>query len=211
MSWPSALCPNCSAPVVFSWSSSVQTVCNRCHSIMVRSDVNLEKVGIVADLPPENSPIQIGTVGKYKKRTFAVAGRILYEYADGYWNEWHIVMNNGEDAWLSDTPCQYALTFPVRGLPLPLSSSVAIGNRYTWQNTVFVATTITIAKYRAVEGELPFSSWDKKNATFIDFMSTNGGFATLDYSDGDPALYVGEVVDFDSLALRNIRKFEGWQ
>jgi hypothetical protein len=185
-------------------------MCNHCHSILVRSDVNVEEVGIVADLLPENSPIQIGTVGNYKKRTFTVAGRILYEYADGYWNEWHIVMNNGEDAWLSDAECQYALTFPVRGFPLPLSSSVAIGNRYTWQNTVFVATTITIAKYRGVEGELPFSSWDKKNATFIDFSSAAGGFATLDYSDGDSALYVGEVVDFDSLGLRNIRRFEGW-
>ena len=210
MTRPAAACPNCGAPVAFRWSSSVQTTCDHCRSILVRTDLNLERVGVVADLPPDNSPIQIGTEGKYKQRTFTVAGRILYEYADGYWNEWHIVMNDGRTAWLSDAQSQYALTFPVVGLQLPAVSAVAIGNHYTWQNTDFVATTITLARYRGVQGELPFQSWDKKDATFVDFLSANGSFATLDYSDASPALYLGEITDFDSLGLRNLRQFEGW-
>ena len=46
-----ANCPNCGAPLVYRWSSSVQTVCEYCHSIVVRTDVDLKKVGQVADLP----------------------------------------------------------------------------------------------------------------------------------------------------------------
>ena len=58
---PTANCPNCGAPIRFRWSSAVQTVCEFCHSILVRRDVNLELVGKVADLPPDSSPIQIAT------------------------------------------------------------------------------------------------------------------------------------------------------
>src|SRR5258708_29388367 len=86
-----ANCPNCGAPVKFLWSSAVQTTCEFCHSILVRTDVDLKKVGEVADLPPDASPLQIGTEGAYQNKTFVVVGRIIYEYEQGGWNEWHIV------------------------------------------------------------------------------------------------------------------------
>jgi hypothetical protein len=35
-------------------------------------------------------------------------------------------------------------------------------------------------------------------------------FATLDYSDAAPVLYIGQTVDFDALRLKNVRTFEGW-
>jgi len=41
-------------------------------------------------------------------------------------------------------------------------------------------------------------------------MSYTGKFGTIDYSDDEPALYLGEFVDFDSLKLKNLRSFEGW-
>jgi hypothetical protein len=40
--------------------------------------------------------------------------------------------------------------------------------------------------------------------------STGADFATLDYSDTEPALYLGKMVDFDALRLKNLRAFEGW-
>src|SRR5437667_6079168 len=61
MSQQQANCPNCGAAVRFLWSGAVQTTCGYCHSILVRRDLDLEKVGIVADLPRDVSPIQIAT------------------------------------------------------------------------------------------------------------------------------------------------------
>ena len=95
-------CPNCGAKIVFRWSSSVQTVCEYCKSILVRTDVDLKKVGQVADLPPDGSPIQLNTEGLYRNKSFVVVGRIVYEYDQGAWNEWHVMMNDGTSAWLSD-------------------------------------------------------------------------------------------------------------
>src|SRR5215470_1743311 len=101
MTKPVSNCPNCGAKIVFQWSSSVQTVCSYCKSILVRTDLDLERVGQVADLP-DSSPIQIGTEGRFADSAFSVAGRIAYDYDQGSWNEWHIVLNSGGSNWLSD-------------------------------------------------------------------------------------------------------------
>jgi hypothetical protein len=192
----------------------VQTTCAHCKSILVRTDVNLERVGVVADLPPDSSPIQLGTTGVYENRAFTVAGRIVYDYDEGSWNEWHIVLNTAGSAvgsdWLSDAQSQYAVTLAFRADPLPALAAVHLGDRFTWNKTVFEVTAITDARYRGVEGELPFEYWDKQGATFADLRSTAGDFATLDYSDTQPVLYVGKMVDFDALQLKNLRAFEGW-
>jgi hypothetical protein len=209
MTQPTATCPNCGAKVVFRWSSSVQTVCEFCKSILVRTDIDLKKVGQVADLPPNSSPIQIGTEGVYQHQAFVAVGRIIYEYDQGTWNEWHIVRNNGS-AWLSDAQDEYAVTFAASGRKLPSAAEAQVGQRFAWDNDTYTVTTVTQAHYRGVEGELPFQYWDKEDVVFVDLMSAGGKFATLDYSDETPMLYLGEPVDFEALQLKNLRQFEGW-
>lgn len=208
MTQPTGTCPNCGAKIVFRWSSSVQTTCEYCKSILIRTDVDLQKVGQVADLPPNSSPIQIGTEGVYQHQAFVAIGRIIYEYDQGTWNEWHLVMNN-RSAWLSDAQNNYSVTFAAPGRKLP-QDEPEVGQRYAWDKDNYTVTTLTEAHYRGVEGELPFQYWDKEDVLFVDLMSSNGKFATLDYSDETPALYLGECVDFDQLQLKNLRKFEGW-
>jgi len=175
----------------------------------VRTDVDLRKVGTVGDLPPNSSPIQIGTEGVYSRQAFIAIGRILYEYDQGTWNEWHLVMNNGS-AWLSDAQDEYVVTFAALGRKLPASNQSQVGQLYVWDNETYVVSTITRAHYRGVEGELPFQYWDKEDVLFVDLMSASGKFASLDYSDESPALYLGEAVEFDSLKLKNLRSFERW-
>jgi hypothetical protein len=210
MTQPAALCPSCGAPIVFHWSSSVQTTCAHCKSILIRTDLNLERVGVVSDLPPDSSPIQIGTSGVYENRAFTAAGRIIYDYDEGSWNEWHIVLNQGGSAWLSDAQSQYAVTFAFRAEALPALAAVHLSDRFTWNKTDFEVTAITQAIYRGVEGELPFEYWDKQQATFVDLRSSGGDFATLHSSDAEAVLYVGKMVEFEAMRLKNLRTFEGW-
>ena len=66
MTRPVAACPNCSAPVEFRWSSAVQTVCGHCRSVVVRHDVDLKAVGVVADLPLSGSPIRSARAAGFK-------------------------------------------------------------------------------------------------------------------------------------------------
>jgi hypothetical protein len=212
MSQPAGSCPNCGAPIEFRFSSSVQTVCEYCKTIVVRTDVDLQKVGTVADLPANSSPLQIGSEGVFGNKAFTVAGRIIYEYEQGNWNEWHIVFNDGASGWLADAQLEYDVSFLVeQHPPLPASNQVSVGQRMAFGNSEFEVTTITRAHYRGVEGELPFQYWDKTEVPFVDLRTADARFGTIDYSDETPLLFIGEVVDFDALKLKNLRSFEGWK
>jgi hypothetical protein len=203
-------CPNCGAKIIFKWSSSVQTVCEYCKSVLVRTDVDLRKVGQVADLPPDISPIQLNTEGSYKNKSFVVIGRILYQYPQGGWNEWHIMMNDGTSGWLSDAQEEYAVSFPTSDQKLPSQSQLQIGQTYSWNREIYILSVITEAHFCGVAGELPFQYWDKSEVLFADLRSSGRKFGTLDYSDTNPALYLGELVEFEDLKFRNLRQFEGW-
>src|SRR5262245_47683528 len=157
MSKPAGNCAGCGAPIQFQWSSAVQTVCPFCRSILVRHDLNLERVGRVADLPEDISPIQLGTEGFYGGKSFVAVGRIVYDYAEGSWNEWHLGFNDGSSGWLSDAQLEYALShFVETKFPLAQWNQVHRGQRFRWDDTLYEVTTITKARYRGVEGELPF-------------------------------------------------------
>jgi hypothetical protein len=210
MTRPVSNCPNCGAKVTFQWSSSVQTVCEYCKSILVRSDVDLKKVGQVADLPPDTSPIQLNTEGTFRNRSFVVIGRILYEYDQGGWNEWHLMMNDGKSGWLSDAQEEYAISSLASGPDLPSETQLQVGQQFKWNGDLYSLSVVTTAHYRGVQGELPFQYWDKSDVTFADFRTPSRKFATLDYSDAHPVLYLGEFVEFEDLKLKNLRQFEGW-
>src|SRR6266704_4578344 len=123
-----ANCPNCGAPIKFLWSSAVQTTCEFCHSILVRRDLDLERVGEIADLPPDSSPLQISSEGVYGGKPLVVVGRILYEYEQGGWNEWHVVFNDGKSGWLSDAQLEYDVScLAADSLARPPEANAALG------------------------------------------------------------------------------------
>src|SRR4051794_4331892 len=193
VSSPSGSCPNCGAPLEFRFSSSVQTVCEYCKSIIVRTDVDLEKVGTVADLPPNSSPLQLGTEGVFGSKAFSVAGRIIYEYDQGNWNEWHLVFNDGSSGWLSDAQLEYDVSFLAQNPPpRPAASQLTPGTSFVVEQTEYKVTSITNAHYRGVEGELPFQYWDKRAVPFVDLRTPDARFATIDYSEEPPLLFVGQ-------------------
>ena len=207
-----ASCPSCGAAVQFLWSSAVQTTCAFCRSILVRHDVDLAKVGVVGDLPLDSSPIQRGTEGRWQGRGFIVVGRIVYEHDRGAWNEWHLRFTNADESgWLSDAQLEYAVSrqSSFEG-PALEETKVRVGQTIKHGGNPLTVTTLTRAHYRGVEGELPFEYWDKEDVLFADLRSPTGAFATIDYSESPPLLFVGEFVRFADLGLQNLRSFEGW-
>lgn len=207
----SANCPSCGAPITFRWAGAVQTVCEYCRSILVRQDLDLTRVGTVAELPDDASPLQIGSEGVYAGKGFQVTGRIVYEYEQGRWNEWHLVYNDGGSGWLSDAQLEYAISSvfkPPQEPPKP--SALSPGYTANWANATYQLTSITKAHYAGVEGELPFEYWDKSDVIFADLRTHSGRFATIDGTEEPPLVFLGEFVEFDDLKLKSLRQFEGW-
>ena len=206
-----ANCPNCGATIEFAWADAVQTTCSYCRSILVRHDVDLEKVGTATTLPLTPSPLQIGSEGRYKGDVFTVIGRLVYQWERGKWSEWHLRMATGKSGWLSDAQADFEISFLAQPVAaLPLAEKLKPGAALVHGAVSFRATTVTRAHYIGTEGELPFEYWDKTDIVFADFRATTGAFATIDYSEDPPLLFTGEPVDLDKLDLRNLRQFEGW-
>ena len=203
-----ANCPSCGAPIKFTFKQAVQTVCGFCKSVLVRQGVDLQLVGKVADPLTDASPIQIATEGQHGGQSFVVVGRIVYEYAGGRWNEWYLAFSSGSNGWLSDAQLEYAVSFPVTAAVPDL---LLRGHQFRLGDESFTVTSYTRARYVGVEGEMPFTTWDKTESTFADLRSANRRFATIDYSEQPPLVFAGLLVDYDDLKLRNVKIFEGWQ
>lgn len=207
----SASCPNCGAPIRFRWAQAVQTTCEYCRSVLVRMDLDLARVGTQADFPATGSPIQLGTEGRWRQRSFVVVGRITYQWSRGRWNEWHCILNDGGSAWLSDAQLEYAMTVaaPFTG-GTPDIDTLHVGNTQFVSDTPFRVSGFVDAEYVGTEGELPFTTWERRQCRFVDLQTEDGRFATIDGTERPPLLFVGEYLTFDDLAFRNLREFDGW-
>ena len=166
--------------------------------------MNLEAVGKVADLPEDPSPIQIGTEGVYRNKPFVVIGRILYEYEQGGWNEWHLMFSDSTSGWLSDASLEYAVSF-LRPLPSkPPASSRASARLDAIHRQRQVRSHIHHAS--ALRGRRRRTAVSNTGASRTSSSRTCGSadarFATIDYSDEPPLLFVGEALEFDDLRFQ---------
>ena len=201
----SAQCPSCGAPVVFKSASSVFAVCEYCQSTLVRHDQNLEDIGKMAALVEDRSPLQLGAEGSYKGVHFALIGRIQIKYSQGIWNEWHLLFDDMRTGWLSEAGGEYVLTFAqFVGEALPQFDDLKIGQRFVLASQTWTVSNIENAECVAGQGELPFKVGAGYPVAAVD-LRNRANFATLDYSETPPLLFVGEAVDFSSLKMANLR------
>ncbi|HEX6733608.1 MAG TPA: DUF4178 domain-containing protein [Azonexus sp.] len=200
-----ATCPSCGAPVVFRSASSVFAVCEYCSSTLVRHDQALEDIGKMAALVEDRSPLQLGTEGHYKGVHFALIGRIQLKYSQGYWNEWHLLFDDARTGWLSEAGGEYVLTFATPVMePIPAYETLAIGQRFALSSQVWTVSNLEQAECVAGAGELPFKVGAGYPLLAADLRSASH-FATLDYSETPPLLFLGEAVDIRKLQLSGLR------
>ena len=204
-------CPNCGAPIRFRWAQAVQTTCDFCKSVLVRTGLDLERVGAQAEFPVTGSPVQLGMEARWGTRSLLVVGRLTYEWARGRWNEWHCRASDGASVWLSDAQLEYAITVEVApGTALPDPATLQVGDRVRTPSGSYTVMNLTQARYLGTEGELPFVTADRRDCWFADLLDDTGGFATLDGSETPPLLFAGEYVTWADLAPRGAREFAGW-
>src|SRR5689334_20652880 len=103
-------CPSCGAEVAFRSVASVMAVCEYCHSTLLKDAESVKDIGKMAQVLEDYSPIQINTTGEQHGRRFTVVGRIQLTYDSGFWNEWYVLFDDGNGAWLSDASGQYVFT-----------------------------------------------------------------------------------------------------
>ena len=205
-----ASCPSCGAPVVFQSAASIFAVCAYCQSTLIRHDQALEDIGKMAALADDRSPLQIGAEGSYQGVHFALIGRIQNKYSQGIWNEWYLMFDDMRTGWLSEAGGEYVLSFIEHVQEaLPSFAELKIGQRFVMASRPWTVSNIEQAECIAGQGELPFKVGAGYALPAVDLRSSAKSgptFATLDYSETPPLLFLGEPVVFDSLKMNNLRQ-----
>ena len=204
-------CPSCGASVPFQSAYSILAVCEHCNSTLVRHDINIEDIGKMATLQEDASPLQLGTRGEYRGVSFSVVGRIQLRFDRGIWNEWHLVFSDGRSGWLGESQGTYTISFLEKvDTPLPSFEQLRDKKKVTIRNQAFHVHNVENAHCIAGQGELPFKVAGGYDAPVADLLGENDAFATIDYSEDAPLVFIGEYVEFDGLRLSNLREFDGW-
>lgn len=228
-------CPSCGAEVVFHSNVAVYAVCAYCSSMIVRHDVDVESIGVMAALPDDMSPLQLGTSGFYRKQAFTLVGRMKIAWKFGSWNEWFAFFENGSRGWLAEAQGTYAFSFEM-GSALPTATVKKVDELITLHNSQSVKTSsndsnsapqtlgtylvLDKQKYKIVdikkavcagsEGELPFSAPHGRRTVSLDMLGPSGEFACIELDGTKTRCYLGNYVEWDELKCTNLRELEGW-
>ncbi|MEY2563428.1 MAG: hypothetical protein QOH88_1621 [Verrucomicrobiota bacterium] len=205
-------CPQCGAPVTFRSSIAVFAVCESCRSMVVLHGADLTSIGVMAALPPDLSPFQIGTRGEWKGRGFEIVGRLRVEWEQGSWNEWCIIYDAKTTGWLAEAQGLLMISFPTpAGDPLSAEADSYSPNESLQINgATWTVTDVKTVTYRAAEGELPFAAPPQESRTSVDLVGTKGGFATIELDGDEAELFAGEYAEFTALNLANLKPVPGW-
>lgn len=198
-------CPSCGAPVRFRGASTTVAVCGFCKATLVREGAKLEDIGKQAELLEDHSPLRVGADGRYKGQGFTIVGRIQYRYGAGVWNEWHVIMGNGGSAWLSDASREYTLSFLRPPQDVPSFAELKPGMQLRIDKEQYTVTDLQQAEVVAGEGELPFKFESGWKADVADLRGPGNKFATIDYSEAKPFVYVGEKLPFQAFSFSGLR------
>lgn len=202
-------CPSCGAMVPFRSSISLLSVCPFCRSLVQRKDLDLETLGVSAQLQPDGSPVLVGSRGSYRGAPFDVAGRIQLRTPRGFWNEWFLAFADGRQGWLGEAQGTYAVSFKA-DCAVPALGGLKVGSEVEIAKRVYQVREIVEAKYLAAQGELPFKPPLGETAPSADLIGEDGSFATLDYSDDPASAFIGEYQGFEALSFTGLKQIEGW-
>ena len=206
-------CPNCGAAVPFPSAIVVFAVCGFCRSNVIRRDADavLEHLGQQAQLPPDLSPIRIGTCGVYTCHRFTVTGRIRVGYEQGSWNEWLIDFGEDRWGWIAEAQGFYAASFEIAApLDLPEASALTLGTTLRIGDVNYRVRDIKSTQTLGSEGALPMVAVPGRTAVSIDLGAPNRQFANVEFSADGVRVFIGHSLTFAELEFTDLRPLPGW-
>ncbi len=224
-----APCPGCGAPVNFLSAQSTHAVCGYCQSTVVRSGDKLARIGKMAELFDDHSPLQLQASGVWNrsgiKTAFTLVGRLQYKYGEGTWTEWHAVLADGTSAYLSEDNGSYVFTTPLAAQAnIPQADSFQLGKSVRLNNRAFsVASNQKVALISA-QGELPHLPALGQDFTVVELRSEGAGSSnglgigsgvglgagagevlSIDYGTQPPTMSMGAAVLLEDLQLTGLK------
>ena len=201
-----APCPGCGAPVEFRSAQSTHAVCGYCQSTVVRQGDVLSRIGKMAELFDDHSPLQLFVTGTYKQRNFTLIGRLQYKTAEGTWAEWNALFDDGQSGWLAEDNGAYVFTQPdTQQRTMPPADRYVVGQPVGVNGKPFSVASNVSAVLISAQGELPKLPPLGQPFDVVELRSASGEVISIDYTATPPTVSQGTAVLLDDLALKGLK------
>lgn len=201
-----APCPGCGAPVEFRSAQSSYAVCSYCHSTVVRDGATLSRLGRMAELFEDHSPLQLLARGRWQGQSFTLVGRLQYRSASGAWTEWHALLDDGSSAWLAEDNGSYVLALPAEaGRAIPQPEQFRVGATTAINGKSYQVAFNEQVALVAAEGELPRLPPPDQPFAMVELRSADNEVLSVDYGSTPPQLARGRATALEELQLSGLR------
>jgi hypothetical protein len=211
-----APCPGCGAPVRFTSAQAGFAVCEFCRSTVARSGDVLRRVGGMAEVFEDYSPLALGASGMVqrngKPEPFTLVGRAQYRSKVGSWSEWMAELGTGELACLSEDNGQFVFTFA--WTPPGWNVTAFVPREWRMGRELkagqegelrFTVTSVQSVQLVAAQGQLAQLPQPGRDFWLVELRSEQGQVLSADFSGKTPAFMLGVPVQLDALKMRGLR------
>ena len=202
----SAPCPGCGAAVEFRSAQSTHAVCAYCQSTVVRQGETLARIGKMAELFDDFSPLQLMASGRLAQRAFTLVGRLQYQYAEGRWTEWAAAFDDGSLANLSEDNGAYVFSEPLAAdNEVPAAEHFRVGATTAINGKTYTVSSNQSVSLLSAQGELGHLPALGTPFDLVELRSAEGEVLSIDYGGEVPALSIGRAVQLEDLQLAGLR------
>jgi endogenous inhibitor of DNA gyrase (YacG/DUF329 family) len=207
-----APCPGCGAPVEFRSAQSTHAVCSFCRSTVVRSGEKLQRLGRMAEVFEDYSPLQLMAAGRHEGRGFTLVGRLQYRGSSGAWTEWQALFEGGDTGTLSEDNGSYVFSRPARmQREVPAADRFRLGATTAVGGKSFTVATQDQATLVSAQGELPRLPPLGQPFPVVELRSADGEVLSIEYGSTPAQVSRGVQVQLDGLQLTGLRTEAGQQ
>ena len=187
-----APCPGCGAPVEFRSAQSTHAVCPYCQSTVVRDGEVLARVGKMAELFDDHSPLQLMASGRFTAggvdQPFTLIGRLQYKSSNGVWTEWNAILNDGTTASLSEDNGAYVFSRPLDvQRVLPAAEQFRVGMTTAINGKPYSVAFNEQVVLLSAQGELPKLPPLGQPFSVVELRSPEGEVLSIDYGPATAA------------------------
>ena len=205
-----APCPGCGAPVEFKSAQSTHAVCGYCQSTVVRSGDVLTRLGKMAELFDDHSPLQLFASGRItldgKEQPFTLIGRLQFKSDAGVWTEWVAFLEDGSTASLGEDNGAYVFTRKIDpGRELPEASRFRLGATTAINGKSYSVAYSGSAQLVSAQGELPQLPPLGQPFDMVELRSADGEVLSIDYGHTPPSVERGRSVLLEELKLQGLK------
>ncbi|MBS0453040.1 MAG: DUF4178 domain-containing protein [Proteobacteria bacterium] len=201
-----APCPGCGAPVEFRSAQSTHAICAYCQSTVVRQGDTLARIGKMAELFDDFSPLQLLAAGRVQERGFTIVGRLQYQYEGGHWTEWIAALDDGRIGVLAEDNGAYVFALPYElKRAAPPADALRLGLTTAIDGRAFTVSSNQQVTLVSAQGELPRLPALGQTFAVVELRNEQGLVLSLEYEAQAPTAYLGRGVALDELNLTGLR------